>query len=123
MAQQISQIPGVGQVNIGGQQKPAVRVQVDPAKIAALGIQLNDIANVITIASVDAPKGSIKGPLRNFAIYDNDQLDEGRAVERVVVAYQQRRAGAHPRHRRGGGRPPEQPARRLAERQAAASCC
>jgi HAE1 family hydrophobic/amphiphilic exporter-1 len=44
LAQQISQINGVGQVNIGGQQKPAVRVQVDPAKLAALGISLEDIA-------------------------------------------------------------------------------
>ena len=61
-------------MNVGGQQKPAVRVQVDPAKIAALGIQLEDVANVISAATVDAPKGSINGPLHSFAIYDNDQL-------------------------------------------------
>src|SRR5262249_28262858 len=56
LAQQISRIPGVSQVSLGGQQKPAVRVQVDPAKIAALGIQLEDIANVINTATVNAPK-------------------------------------------------------------------
>src|SRR5580704_9766613 len=59
LAQQISQIPGVAQVNVGGQRKPAVRVQIDPAKIAALGIQLTDIASTINIATADAPKGSL----------------------------------------------------------------
>ena len=44
LAQQISQIPGVAQVSVGGQQKPAVRVQVDPVKLAALGLQLEDVA-------------------------------------------------------------------------------
>jgi HAE1 family hydrophobic/amphiphilic exporter-1 len=48
LAQQISQIPGIAQVAIGGQQKPAVRVQIDPTKLAALGLQMEDVANVIT---------------------------------------------------------------------------
>src|SRR6185437_604613 len=47
IAQQVSRVPGVGIVTVGGQRKPAVRVQVDPAKIAALGIQLEDVASVI----------------------------------------------------------------------------
>ena len=87
IAQQISVIPGVGQVDIGGQQKPAVRVQIDPAKLAALGIQLEDVANVITTASVDAPKGSINGIAHSFAIYDNDQLLSAAPWNNVVVAY------------------------------------
>ena len=87
IAQQVSQIAGVGQVQIGGQQKPSVRVQVDPVKIASLGIQLEDIANVITAATVDAPKGSINGTLRNFAIYDNDQLEKAAPWNDVVIAY------------------------------------
>jgi HAE1 family hydrophobic/amphiphilic exporter-1 len=53
-------------VTIGGQQKPSVRVQIDPAKIAALGIQLEDVANVITTATVDSPKGSINGDTHNL---------------------------------------------------------
>src|ERR1700722_10940619 len=65
----MSQILGVGQVSIGGQQKPAVRVQVDPAKIAALGIQLEDLASVISTATVNAPKGTINGSTRNFVVY------------------------------------------------------
>ena len=87
LAQQISQIPGVAQVSIGGQQKPAVRVQIDPIKLAALGLQLEDIANVISIATVDAPKGSINGPKRAMTIYDNDQLLKAAPWNDVVVAY------------------------------------
>ncbi len=87
LAQQISQIPGIGQVNVRGQRKPAIRVQVDPAKIAALGIDLNDIQNVINIASVDAPKGAINGRLHSYTIYDNDQFDHAKPWNDVVVTY------------------------------------
>ena len=87
LAQQISRIPGIAQVALGGQQKPAVRVQVDPARIAALGIQLEDIANVIATASVDSPKGSINGDVHSFAIYDNDQLLKAAPWNDVIVAY------------------------------------
>ena len=87
LAQQISQIPGIAQVSIGGQQKPAVRVQIDPTKLAALGLQLEDVANVITAATVDAPKGSINGPQRSMTIYDNDQLLKAAPWNDVVVAY------------------------------------
>jgi hydrophobic/amphiphilic exporter-1 (mainly G- bacteria), HAE1 family len=87
LAQQISRIPGVAQVALGGQQKPAVRVQVDPAKIAALGIQLEDVANVIAAATVDSPKGSINGEQHSFAIYTNDQILKAAPWNDVVVAY------------------------------------
>jgi len=81
LAQQISRIPGVAQ------QKPAVRIQVDPVKVASMGIQLEDIAGVIANATVDAPKGSFNGALHNFAIYDNDQLMEAKPWNDVIVAY------------------------------------
>jgi HAE1 family hydrophobic/amphiphilic exporter-1 len=87
LAQQMSRIPGVAQVAIGGQQKPAVRVQVDPVKIASMGIQLEDIAGVIANATVDAPKGSFNGELHNFAIYDNDQLMEAKPWNDIIIAY------------------------------------
>src|ERR1700688_4547788 len=87
IAQRLSQISGVASVTLGGQQKPAVRVQVDPAKIAALGIQLEDVAGVISQATVNAPKGSINGELHSFAIYDNDQLLKAAPWNDVVVAY------------------------------------
>ncbi len=87
LAQQISQIPGIAQVSIGGQQKPAVRVQIDPIKLAALGLQMEDVASVIAAATVDAPKGSINGPKRSMTIYDNDQLLKAAPWNDVVVAY------------------------------------
>jgi HAE1 family hydrophobic/amphiphilic exporter-1 len=87
LAQQISQIPGIAQVSIGGQQKPAVRVQVDPTKLAALGLQMEDVAGVIAAATVDAPKGSINGLKRALTIYDNDQLLKAAPWNDVVVAY------------------------------------
>src|ERR1700736_673875 len=87
LAQQISQIPGIAQVSIGGQQKPAVRVQIDPIKLAALGLQMEDVATVIAAATVDAPKGSINGPKRALTIYDNDQLLKAAPWNDVVVAY------------------------------------
>jgi HAE1 family hydrophobic/amphiphilic exporter-1 len=87
LAQQISQIPGIAQVSIGGQQKPAVRVQIDPTKLAALGLQMEDVAGVIAAATVDAPKGSINGPKRALTIYDNDQLLKAAPWNDVVVAY------------------------------------
>ena len=117
IAQQMSQIPGVAQVAIGGQQKPAVRVQVDPAKIAALGMQLEDVASVIATATVNAPKGSINGPLHSFAIYDNDQLLKAAPWNDIVIAY---RNGAPVRIRDIGvavDGPENKQTARLAERQ------
>jgi len=87
LAQQISQIPGIAEVTIGGQQKPAVRVQIDPVKLAALGLELEDVAGVITTATVDAPKGSINGLKRSLTIYANDQLLKAAPWNDVIVAY------------------------------------
>ncbi|HUN94447.1 MAG TPA: efflux RND transporter permease subunit [Burkholderiaceae bacterium] len=83
----MSQIAGVGLVSIGGQQKPAVRVQVDPAKIAALGIQLEDVAGVIATATVNNPKGAVNSPAHNYVVYDNDQLLQAAPWNDVIVAY------------------------------------
>src|SRR5579871_4049577 len=87
LAQQISQLPGIAQVEIGGQQKPAVRVQVDPAKLASMGMSLEDVRNAVSIASVDAPKGSLDGPRRNLTIYDNDQILSAKPWNDVIIAY------------------------------------
>jgi len=87
LAQQFSQLPGVAQVVLGGQAKPAVRVQVNPTKLASLGLSLDDVANAISIISVDAAKGSIDGPARNFTIYDNDQLTTGAPWNAAIIAY------------------------------------
>jgi hydrophobic/amphiphilic exporter-1 (mainly G- bacteria), HAE1 family len=87
IAQQLSQLKGIAQVSVGGQQKPAVRVQIDPVKLAAVGLQLEDVAGLITTATVDSPQGAIMGAHHNFAIYDNDQLLKAAPWNDVIVAY------------------------------------
>ena len=87
LAQQISQISGVAQVTIGGQQKPSVRVQVDPAKLVAKGLSLEDVRSQIAITTVDSPKGNIDGATRAYTIYSNDQLLDSKDWNDVIVAY------------------------------------
>ncbi|WP_375788039.1 multidrug efflux RND transporter permease subunit [Bradyrhizobium sp. Pha-3] len=87
LGQQISQISGVAQVFIGGQQKPAIRVQIDPAKLVAKGLSLEDIRGQIAITTVDSPKGNIDGASRAYTIYANDQLPDANDWNDVIVAY------------------------------------
>ena len=87
LAQQISQISGVAQVTIGGQQKPAIRVQIDPAKLVAKGLSLEDVRAQIAITTVDSPKGNIDGDTRAYTIYANDQLLDSKDWNDVIVAY------------------------------------
>src|SRR3569833_3568156 len=78
LAQQISQISGVAQVFIGGQQKPSVRIQIDPAKLVAKGLALEDVRVQVAAATTDSPKGSIAGAKRAYTISANDQLTQAR---------------------------------------------
>jgi hydrophobic/amphiphilic exporter-1 (mainly G- bacteria), HAE1 family len=87
LAQQISQISGVAQVSIGGQQKPSIRIQVDPAKLVAKGLSLEDVRNQIAITTVDSPKGNIDGDTRAYTIYANDQMLDSKDWNDVIVAY------------------------------------
>jgi HAE1 family hydrophobic/amphiphilic exporter-1 len=87
LGQQISQISGVAQVFIGGQQKPSIRVQVDPAKLVAKGLSLEDIRAQIAQTTVDSPKGNIDGPKRAYTIYANDQLLDADKWNDVIIAY------------------------------------
>jgi HAE1 family hydrophobic/amphiphilic exporter-1 len=87
LAQQISQISGVAQVTIGGQQKPSIRVQVDPAKLVAKGLSLEDVRNQISIVTVDSPKGNIDGENRAYTIYANDQMLDSKDWNDVIIAY------------------------------------
>jgi len=87
LAQQISRLPGVAQVTINGERKPAIRVQIDPSKIASLGVSLEDLRTVIGEVTVDRPKGSLNGKHSNYIVYANDQLSDSRAWGDVVVAY------------------------------------
>ncbi len=87
LAQQISQIKGVGQVTIGGEQKPAIRVQIDPAKIASKNLTLEDIRGVMATVTSDSPKGAIDGAKRQLTIYADGQLAEADRWNDVVLAY------------------------------------
>src|SRR5271165_241078 len=87
LSQQLSQISGVSQVLIGGEQKRAVRVQVDPAKLAAMGLTLEDVRQVLTTVTLAGAKGTIDGDRRSYAIYDNDQLTKASEYDNVVIAY------------------------------------
>ena len=87
LAQQISQISGVAQVTIGGQQKPAIRIQIDPAKLVAKGLSLEDVRAQIAVTTVDSPKGHIDGEKRAFIIYANDQMLDSKDWNDVIIAY------------------------------------
>ena len=91
LAQQISRIDGVGQVEVGGQQKPAMRIQVDPRKVAALGLQIDGIRQAVASATVNAPKGLINGEQKSYTIYANDQVMDVSTWNNLIVAY---RSGA-----------------------------
>jgi hydrophobe/amphiphile efflux-1 (HAE1) family protein len=87
LSQQLSQIAGVSQVLIGGEQKRAVRVQVDPAKLAAMGMTLEDVRGVLVNATVNSPKGTIDTERQSFAVYDNDQLTKASQYDDVILAW------------------------------------
>src|SRR6185437_15982602 len=77
----------VAQVIIGGQQKPSIRVQLDPAKLVAKVLSLEDIRSQIALTTVDSPKGNIDGERRAYTIYANDQLLDADKWNDVVIAY------------------------------------
>jgi HAE1 family hydrophobic/amphiphilic exporter-1 len=87
VAQQFSRIDGVGLVNIGGPRKPAIRIQVDPRRAAALNLQLDAIRTSIVNNTVNSPKGQITGPEQNLTIYANDQELNASKWNDLIVGY------------------------------------
>ncbi|HWG77286.1 MAG TPA: efflux RND transporter permease subunit [Steroidobacteraceae bacterium] len=87
LAQQLSRIDGVGQVGIGGSVKPAVRIQLDPRKIAQLGLNIDDIRTQIAANTVNSPKGVVTGALRNYTVYANDQVLDAASWNQLIVGY------------------------------------
>jgi len=88
LSQQISRIDGVGLVNVGGQQKPAIRIRIDPRKAAALGLQLDAVRAAIAANTVNAPKGAINGRQKSLAVYANDQVLDVAVWNDLIVGYQ-----------------------------------
>ena len=86
-APKISQLSGVGLVSISGGQKPAVRIQVNPAALSSYGIDLEALRTAVSQSSVNAAKGNFDGPRQNYQIDANDQLVSSADYKKVVVAY------------------------------------
>jgi multidrug efflux pump len=87
LAQKISQVAGVGLVTINGGQKPAVRVQVDPAALAGSGLGLEDVRAALMAANVNQAKGNLDGPRQDYTLATNDQLYKASSFRSIVLAY------------------------------------
>jgi len=87
LAQKISQVTGVGLVSIAGGQKPAVRVQANPAQLAAYNLSLEDLRTALAAANVDQAKGTLNGSRQSYTINANDQLLSSSEYLPVIVAY------------------------------------
>ncbi|MBV8133958.1 MAG: efflux RND transporter permease subunit, partial [Alphaproteobacteria bacterium] len=86
LAQKISQMPGVGEVDVGGEQNPAIRVQVNPAQLAAEGLDLEAVRTALATATVDQPKGTLYGANQAFALQTNDQLLTAEGFNNYILA-------------------------------------
>jgi hydrophobic/amphiphilic exporter-1 (mainly G- bacteria), HAE1 family len=87
LAQRISTVTGVAQVQVYGQQKYAVRVQVDPNALAARSIGINEVEQAVANANVNLPTGTLYGKERMFAVQATGQLQDAAAFRPIIVAY------------------------------------
>ncbi|WP_430391619.1 efflux RND transporter permease subunit [Dyella sp. 20L07] len=88
LAQKLSQVQGVGLVSIAGNVRPAVRVQVNPAQLANLGLTMEDVRSALTEANVNAPKGTLNGATQSYSIGTNDQLSDAAEYKSTIISYQ-----------------------------------
>ncbi|MEW5307130.1 MAG: hypothetical protein WDW36_009546 [Sanguina aurantia] len=87
LAQKLAQVQGVGLVSIAGNVRPAVRVQVNPAQLANLGLTMEDVRNALTQANVNAPKGTLNGATQSYSIGTNDQLADANDYKNTIISY------------------------------------
>ncbi len=88
LASKISEVPGVGLVTPSGGNVPAVRVEVDPQKLAGYGLNIDDLRTLLADMNVSQPKGNFDGPELDYTINDNDQIDSPSDYLNSVIAYQ-----------------------------------
>ena len=88
LASKISEVPGVGQVTPSGGNLPAVRVEVDPHKLAGYGLNIDDMRTLLANINVSQPKGNFDGPELDYTINDNDQIQDPKDYLSTVIAYQ-----------------------------------
>jgi multidrug efflux pump len=87
IAQQLSRIKGVGLIDLHGEQKPAIRVQIDPGKLNALGLSLEQVRSALGSATANAPKGTLDGPKRSVAVDATDQLTQASEYDGLILAW------------------------------------
>ncbi len=87
LAQKLAQVPGVGQVDIGGSSQPAVRVELNPPVLDAAGVSTEQVRAAITGTNANRPKGFIEAGERRWQIGANDQARSAREYRPIVVAY------------------------------------
>ncbi len=87
LAQKISQLPGVGLVRISGGKRPAVRIRINPVKLASLGLGLEDVRAAMGSANVDQAKGNFESDRQSFLIGANDQILQATGYQPVIIAY------------------------------------
>ncbi|WP_342622310.1 efflux RND transporter permease subunit [Pseudomonas alkylphenolica] len=88
LSQSLSQVPGVGEVQIGGSSLPAVRIELEPQLLNQYGVALDDVRQTIANANQRRPKGFIEDPQRSWQVQANDQLEKAKDYEPLVIRYQ-----------------------------------
>ncbi|MQU11808.1 MULTISPECIES: efflux RND transporter permease subunit [unclassified Pseudomonas] len=88
LSQSLSQVPGVGEVQIGGSSLPAVRIELEPQLLNQYGVALDDVRNTIANANVRRPKGAVSNDEHNWQIQANDQLEKAKDYEPLIIRYQ-----------------------------------
>jgi len=88
LASKIAEVAGVGQVTPSGGNVPAVRVEVDPKKLSAYGLNIDDLRTLLADINVSQPKGNFDGPDLDYTINDNDQINDPNDYLNSVIAYQ-----------------------------------
>jgi multidrug efflux pump len=86
LAQRIAQVDGVSQVDINGGAKSAVRVQVNPAALASMGLSIEDVRTALARANVNSPRGSLDGDGQSYVIASNGQLNAAEDYRSIIVA-------------------------------------
>ncbi|MNH86328.1 Multidrug resistance protein MdtC [compost metagenome] len=87
LSQSLSQVQGVGEVQIGGSSLPAVRIELEPQSLNQYGVALDDVRNTIANANVRRPKGSVEDDQRLWQVQANDQLEKAKDYESLIIHY------------------------------------
>lgn len=88
LSQSLSQVNGVGEVQIGGSSLPAVRVELEPQLLNQYGVSLDEVRTTIANANVRKPKGSVEDADHNWQVQANDQLEKAKDYEPLIIRYQ-----------------------------------